>query len=494
MRHGNGNEVYGNYFLGNGKPNTGGVRVINADHKIHGNYFYGLTGERFFAALPVMNGVPNSPINRYHQVKNVEIIENTFIDCHQIAFGIGADNERTADPMGVKVSKNWFYHSQPQKTIEFLSGSSGVEFSENVSNQIGYASIAGIDKSPLELQKFDNGLTGIVGAEAPELPIEKSESGPFWLQKKEEKFIADGKSRKSKTYILNQKNKTELLSAVDQFATGDTLWIEEAGNYEWNQPLSVNQDLFVYAKPGISHPQLIPGPNFKGKAFFEIHNGAELEVSGVSFVGRSQHGDISNGICAMAPQLEHYVLKVYNCRFSEFNESRYAGITAEKGTFGDTILVVGCDFKTFSGTGINLSTENGDRGRYNAEHIEIVNCNFKNIMGPAINIYRGGNDESTTGPYAWIQNCNFVNVCNRELGSVVRMIGVQQSEIYNCNFEESGKSGRVILFEDPAWAKVSIYDCNSYNSGRIQTFYSERVQRGSITGESLNLQEKVALW
>ncbi|GAB5558141.1 MAG: hypothetical protein SchgKO_23540 [Schleiferiaceae bacterium] len=494
MRHGNGNEVYGNYFLGNGKPNTGGVRVINADHKIYRNYFYGLTGERFFAALPVMNGVPNSPINRYHQVKNVEIFENTFIDCHQIAFGIGADNERTADPLGVSVSKNVFYQTQPNKTIEFLSGSSGVQFSDNVSNQSGYATIAGIEKSALELQEFDNGLMGIAGEETPVLPIEKSESGPIWKEKVEAEIKATAESRAPKKYILNQQNKTELLREVDQFAAGDTLWFEEAGTYEWNQPLPVSQDLFVYAKPGISHPQLVPGPQFKGKAFFEVHNGALLEVSGISFVGRSQHGDISTGICAMAPQLEHYVLKVYNCRFSEFNESRYAGITAEKGTFGDSLLVVGCDFKTFSGTGINLSTENGDRGRYNVEHLEIVDCNFKNIMGPAINIYRGGNDESTTGPYAWIHDCNFVNVCNRELGSVVRMIGVQQSEIYNCNFEESGKSGRVILFEDPAWAKVSIYDCNRYNSGRIQTFYSERVHGETITGASLDLQNKVATW
>ncbi|MCL4159901.1 UNVERIFIED_CONTAM: hypothetical protein GTU68_051592, partial [Idotea baltica] len=65
MRHGNGNLVENNVFFGNGVDHTGGIRVINADQTIRNNYMEGLAGYRFGGALVVMNGVPNSPINRY---------------------------------------------------------------------------------------------------------------------------------------------------------------------------------------------------------------------------------------------------------------------------------------------------------------------------------------------------------------------------------------------------------------------------------------------
>ena len=98
LRHGNCNKIYRNKFFGNDKSETGGLRVINAGHSIRDNYFQGVTGKRFFAALAVMNGVPNSAINRYHQVSGVDISNNTWVNCENISFGVGSDNERTATP------------------------------------------------------------------------------------------------------------------------------------------------------------------------------------------------------------------------------------------------------------------------------------------------------------------------------------------------------------------------------------------------------------
>ncbi len=39
LRHGKYAEVYNNYFLGNEKDKTGGVRIIDEDHKVYNNYF-----------------------------------------------------------------------------------------------------------------------------------------------------------------------------------------------------------------------------------------------------------------------------------------------------------------------------------------------------------------------------------------------------------------------------------------------------------------------
>ena len=44
---------------------TGGIRIINENQTVRNNYLYGLTGHRFRGALVIMNGVPNSPRNKW---------------------------------------------------------------------------------------------------------------------------------------------------------------------------------------------------------------------------------------------------------------------------------------------------------------------------------------------------------------------------------------------------------------------------------------------
>ncbi|MCL4162924.1 UNVERIFIED_CONTAM: hypothetical protein GTU68_027575, partial [Idotea baltica] len=79
MRHGHFTTVEGNYFLGNRKPNTGGIRIINESQSVSNNYMYGLTGQRLRGALVIMNGVPNSPPNRYDPVIDSAMNNNIVI-------------------------------------------------------------------------------------------------------------------------------------------------------------------------------------------------------------------------------------------------------------------------------------------------------------------------------------------------------------------------------------------------------------------------------
>ncbi|KAK0329833.1 hypothetical protein LTR94_035157, partial [Friedmanniomyces endolithicus] len=51
LRHGDGNLVENNVFLGGGKPHTGGIRVINRNQTVRNNYMEGITGDGFTAAL-----------------------------------------------------------------------------------------------------------------------------------------------------------------------------------------------------------------------------------------------------------------------------------------------------------------------------------------------------------------------------------------------------------------------------------------------------------
>lgn len=81
FRHGKACLAEGNFFLGNQKPNTGGVRIIDEDHTVVNNYFAELTGSSARSALTMMNGRENSPLNGYFQVKRALVAFNTFIDC-----------------------------------------------------------------------------------------------------------------------------------------------------------------------------------------------------------------------------------------------------------------------------------------------------------------------------------------------------------------------------------------------------------------------------
>ena len=99
LRHGDRNTAEGNLFIGNGIRNTGGIRIVGEDQVVRGNTFSGLAGSRFFSALALMYGVPNSLPNRYMQVKRTQVTDNVFEGCRSIDFETGKDFERTLPPV-----------------------------------------------------------------------------------------------------------------------------------------------------------------------------------------------------------------------------------------------------------------------------------------------------------------------------------------------------------------------------------------------------------
>jgi poly(beta-D-mannuronate) lyase len=107
LRHGNRNTVEGNWFFGDGKKGTGGVRVIGEDHKVFNNYFHELTGDKARAALSIMNGLPDSPLSGYLQVKRAIVAFNTFVNCRQsILIGLGASEKQPLPPTDCMIACN----------------------------------------------------------------------------------------------------------------------------------------------------------------------------------------------------------------------------------------------------------------------------------------------------------------------------------------------------------------------------------------------------
>jgi poly(beta-D-mannuronate) lyase len=109
LRHGHRCLVEGNVFLGNNKRGTGGVRIIGQSHIVINNYFEGLRGDAERAAVCLMNGIPDSPLNGYSPVRAATVAHNTFVDCKvSIELGVGAGRKQSAAPVNCRVNHNAF--------------------------------------------------------------------------------------------------------------------------------------------------------------------------------------------------------------------------------------------------------------------------------------------------------------------------------------------------------------------------------------------------
>lgn len=130
LRHGDRNEALDNLFIGHGVRNTGGVRIVGEDQVVRGNTFLGLAGERFFSALALMYGVPNSLPNRYMQVKNTIVENNVFEACRSIDFSTGKDFERTLAPVGTvwKDNKVTVIQTTAEPSYEELAAGRGASW------------------------------------------------------------------------------------------------------------------------------------------------------------------------------------------------------------------------------------------------------------------------------------------------------------------------------------------------------------------------------
>lgn len=137
LRHGDRASVYGNFFFGNGKRRTGGVRIIGEDHRVYNNYFQDLTGDEAYSALPFMQGVPNSEDNGYMQVKNAVIVHNTFVNnANNFVIGvIGSNPAASLPPMNCTIANNLVY-TKNGKILEERFPPAGMTYLGNIFSEL----------------------------------------------------------------------------------------------------------------------------------------------------------------------------------------------------------------------------------------------------------------------------------------------------------------------------------------------------------------------
>ncbi|WP_176706313.1 polysaccharide lyase 6 family protein [Paenibacillus hemerocallicola] len=153
FRRGNGNSAYGNYFLGNGKTNTGGIRLHGEDHKVFNNYFENLAGSSSRSALVVGSGASDGS---YDQVKRALVAFNTFVG-NTRGLWISLDGNQTGRqlPEDSVIANNVVVASGSSKRlVQEAAATPGVAWEGNVM-YADQSAILGASKTSAEINVTD---------------------------------------------------------------------------------------------------------------------------------------------------------------------------------------------------------------------------------------------------------------------------------------------------------------------------------------------------
>ena len=470
MRHGNETLVESNYFFGNGKSNTGGIRIINETQKVINNYCEGLTGYRFRGALVIMNGVPNSPPNRYFPVIDSEASNNTFVNCDHIQLCAGSDEERSAVPKNTKVENNIFYHEKKNELFTVYDDISGISFNGNlISKSAKSITPSGFQNTDLSFKRNEKGLLipqgemvkgkGMTPAENRATP---ENTGVTWYPRiEEEVHFGTGKT------IAVQAGNNTLFEAIQKTNYGDILELEP-GNYIVTKSIDLKHPLSIISKTGKENK---PHIQFQRTSLFNIENGGSLTLKNVIIDGSEAPDAHGNTVIRTSrySMNRNYKLFIENCDFKDMDVNHtFDVLRVYKNTFADSIVLRNSTFTNVDGNVLALDKETDDIGIYNAENVVIDDCTFKDISGVALHLHRGGRDESTFGPILVFNKCTLDNVGmgkRNKANASVSLHGVQVAVIQDSQFKESEPVKLHLVVGEPI---TKIQNCTFENTRQIE--------------------------
>lgn len=422
LRHGDGNLVENNVFLGGGKPHTGGIRVINRNQTVRNNYMEGITGDGFTAALSVMHGVPDSPINRYHQVVGAVIENNTIINARSLFLGAGMDAERSAPPIDSRFSRNLIVNPDGREPMRRLGDLSGVAFTDNVQSR-DVALVRGA--SGLLVPETPQGA----GASPDLVMIPRAETGVAWYPKDVQAVRLDQGAE-----IAVDPTEGALAAAVAAARPGDVL-VLAPGRYAVDRTLTVGAPLTVRGS-GQGQVEIA----FSRPSLFEVAKGGSLKLGGLTVSGADAPDETGNAVIRVAPgsSAANFDLVLEDVKVRDLTVNRgFNLIVLGKGVMADRVLLRDVRVENITGSVISAAAETDDRGTYNAELVQIEGGAFRRIGGSLVDLYRGGTDESTFGPRLVIKGASLERVGSNDQPSIL-MRGVQRAELVDNILTDSG--------------------------------------------------------
>jgi poly(beta-D-mannuronate) lyase len=493
-RHGNYCRIDGNYFIGDGNENVGGIRLINTGHWVVNNYFYNLKGQNFRSPLAIMNGIPKSPLNRYNQVTDVVVAHNTYVNCVEPwHFGVGTNISqkdvlplseiRSARPIRTLVANNIIYNEQQTNSIVAHDKIDGVTFKSNITNNkangeaveglqnadFKISEVAeniyvssdlpeveiynGFDFQTIEKDLFGNarGNKNSIGAVAGDIAkdpmiLDKSKYGPAWFSNVVTEVAPE-------THAVA--NAADLIAKVKAAKNGDIIELA-AGSYELNESLVIDKIINIKSKDDNNKAEII----FSGAEstpLFEMNPNGDLSLQALVLTGK----DAQYLFATLKENMSsHYDLSVLECEISNF---QYV-LRAYKESMAQEIIFAKSSIKNCA-NGMELSEETNDKGDYNVEFLTINDCQFENVASNVIDYYRGGYDESTIGGNLVVKNSTFTNCGAKEAnGILLNTRGIVNVAISKNVF----KNNRVKLVALLWGAKNNTHTDNEVvNSGKI---------------------------
>jgi len=450
LRHGSGNRVERNVFLGGGKPHTGGVRVINGRQTIRENYFEGLAGENFGAALSVMYGTVGAPKNRYAPVQHALIERNTWVAPRQLLLGAGKDDERNAAPSDSRFASNLIINGTSDPL--WVQGDiDGIAFADNVQSPArspGFP-VAGVTGREVAMRR---GATGLltptvplagVGAPTDLQPVARQDVGVDWYPKGSVEAPSsalrapspprgEGKAGPGVVQEVVPGEDT-LTRAVQAAAAGAHLRLRE-GRYAVNEVLVVSRPLTLEGPASATAQVQSSRP-----LLFDLHAGGALQLKQLSVDGSQMPDEAGNALIRVAPgsAAANYSIVIEDSRLQHLDGNRRFDVIATgKGTMADLIALRRVQVSDVSGQVIAAAAEVDDGGTYNAERVEITDSRFTRIGGAVVDLYRGGTDESTFGPAIDVTGSQFDHV-GHDGDAALRLHGVQYARLSGNHFRDS---------------------------------------------------------
>ncbi|MEO0340869.1 MAG: chondroitinase-B domain-containing protein, partial [Bacteroidota bacterium] len=470
MRHGNETLVENNYFFGNGKSNTGGIRIINETQTVRNNYGEGLTGYRFRGALVIMNGVPNSPANRYMQVIDSEASNNTFVNCDHIQLCAGSDEERSAIPQNTVVNGNIFYHDNKENLFTVYDDISGISFKDNLISEDAKPIVGnGFQNTKLSFKRDENGLlmpqeeiAKGIGMTPTEDRATPENTGVAWYPRVEDRvFLGGGKT------IQVQAGDNTLYEAIKNSGYGDILELEP-GNYVVTKSIDLTHPVSIISKAEGDQKPVI---QFQRTSLFNIENGGSLALKNVIIDGSEAPDAHGNTVIRTSrySMSRNYKLFIENCDFKDLDINHtFDVLRVYKNTFADSVVLRNSTFTNVDGHVLALDKETDDIGIYNVENVVVENCQFKDISGVVLNLHRGGRDESTFGPMLVFDNSTLENVGKgkrNKSGASISLHGVQVAYIQNSEFKDSNPLRLHLVVGEPV---VKVKDSQFIGTPKIE--------------------------
>lgn len=486
MRHGDETWVEGNVFLGNRKRNTGGIRVINGQQTVKNNYGYGLTGYRFRGALVVMNGVPNSPLNRYFQVEDAVIENNVFVNSDHVQLCAGSDDERSATPLNSTFKNNTFYLDKESELVTVYDDISGIEFDNNRTNfPINPNMTEGFKVKKMSLVKDRHGLLmpkigrKIISPDLADVLPSKENTGTSFYSKEDKRIAFES----GKTHTVSAGVNT-LFDAIKNSKPGDILELNESLPYELTKLPLIKHPLTIRATSG-TNPMIL----WEKKAAFDIVNGGELRLKGLSFDGENAPDGSGNAVIRTSKYSmnKNYSLRIEDCAFNNLDVNHsFDVISIYKNTFADEIHIENSTFNNITGHVMALDRETDDVGIYNAEFVTLINNKFTNIQGTVLSLHRGGKDESTFGPFLYLDHCTLENVgfgSRNKYQTALSLYGVQDIVIKNSVFTNTKNIKMHLVVGEPI---VNVSNIQMDQAGQIEVSGDQKYTLGKVFTKETN--------